>query len=303
MSDLEWLETPGPLREPVLVAAWHGWNDAAEAATAAVRFLRDRWASSRVAQIDPDDFYDFTQARPTIRLVAGNQRALDWPQNEFWVSQEPLLPNDFVLFVGAEPHIHWRGYLAAFGEVIEKLKIARVITLGGLIADATHTRPVPIAGFSNDPTYAQLLLETNVRSTNYEGPTGIVGVLSDHCRSRDLAAISLWASAPPYISGMSYPRASLALLTHVDQLLHLELDLGELESAAERVDAQIADAVSKNSEIAEYVRRLERHFDDDTRRPQKPPRAGREPPREAGSLIEELEEFLKRSREGEEGQG
>lgn len=297
MPDLQWLEVPEGLRSPVLVTAWSGWNDAAEAATGGVRFLRERWSSSKIASIDPEEFYDFTQARPMIRLVSGNQRALDWPANEFWVSREPLLPHDFVLFVGIEPHLRWRGYINLFLEVIRRLGVTTVVTLGGLIADSTHTRPVPVVGFSNDQQLAARLLEIGARSTNYEGPTGIVGTLHDACRSNSITCVSFWASVPPYITGLAYPKATLALLRPVDDLLGLELDVHELESAAERIDAQVSEAVSRNREIAEYVRRLERAFDEhrETSRPHSP--AG-----EAGSeaLFKELEEFLKQTRKPED---
>lgn len=288
MSDIEWTGQFEALRSPVMVAAWLGWNDAAESATSAVRFLRDRWSVTSLAKIDPENFYDFTQARPTVHLVNGTHRALDWPQNEFWVSHEPLLPHDFVLFVGLEPHTHWRGYLNAFGEVIDRLQISTVVTLGGLVADSTHTRPVPIAGFSNAPQYAEKLLELGVHSTNYEGPTGIVGVVSDFVRRTDRTTASLWASVPPYISGTSYPKASLALLRNLDEVFNLGLELTDLETSALRVDEQIQGAVQRNSEVAEYIRRLERTLDEAS------PRSSAQG---SESLFRELEDFLKRSRE------
>jgi proteasome assembly chaperone (PAC2) family protein len=297
MADLEWTAEPEELREPILLAAWQGWNDAAESATNAVRFLRDRWAVTSLARIDHENFYDFTQARPTVRLAGGTQRALDWPQNEFWVSHEPLLRRDFVLFVGLEPHLHWRAYLAAFGELLDRLKVATVVTLGGLIADSTHTRPVPVAGYSTDPGLAERLLEIGARSTNYEGPTGIVGVMGDFARRTDRKAAGLWASVPPYISGSAYPKASHALLTRLNDLLDLEVDLADLESSAERVDAQIQQAVDRNPEVAEYIRRLERLADESQRQSEQRPSSE---PLSSEGLFEELEDFLKRSRRPED---
>jgi proteasome assembly chaperone (PAC2) family protein len=248
-----WDGDPPELRAPVLVAAFAGWNDAASAATTALEAAAVDLDADVVAHIDPEEFYDFQVARPTIRLTDGQARHVDWPQNTL-VAARTEAERDLVLLSGIEPNLRWRTFAEAILDVCERLGVEMVVTMGALIADVAHTRPVPITGLASDP---ELVERLDLSRSNYEGPTGIVGIVHDQCRQRGIASASLWAAVPHYVAAVPNPKAALALLRRLEGLTGVAVEASELEDAMERFEQQVDRAVRANPEIQELVHRLE----------------------------------------------
>ena len=242
------------LNDPVLIVAFAGWNDAGSAATHATQFLIKRLQAQRFANIDPEEFYNFSEVRPQVRLRDGLYREIRWPANEFFASNAAPLKRDMVLGLGIEPNLRWKAYSAAYLDVAKQCGVGLVITLGALLADVAYSRPVRVVGFSSDPDIATQLQLTPSR---YEGPTGIVGVLNDACRQAGLTSISFWANVPHYISAAPNPKAALALVSRLESFLHIALDTTELVTGAAEFDAQVAKAIAENPNLAAYVKRLE----------------------------------------------
>lgn len=290
MSHVTIHERPGHLRRPALLMAFAGWNDAAESATNAARFLRAAWDGHRIASLDPEEFYHFGLQRPLVRLVPGTlEREIVWPETEFSLCTRA--GRDVIVGVGIEPHLRWKTYCRAVLDFARELEVGLLITLGALLAEVPHTRPVRLTGFATDPELAALL---GVRPTRYEGPTGIVGVLASTARSGGFATASLWANVPHYISAIENPRATLALVQRVNRLLDGPLDCRELEEAATQFDTQLAEVLQQNRKVATYVRRLEAK-DQETEEPEAPP-AGELP--SAHDLVAEIERFLRQQPPG-----
>jgi proteasome assembly chaperone (PAC2) family protein len=254
MDPVIWEDGPPELRSPVLVCAFAGWNDAASAASTALEAVAASLDSKVVGRIDPEEFYDFQVNRPTIRLVEGATRQIDWPANTLLTVNVPAAERDLVLLSGVEPNVRWRTFAEAILAAAERLRVEMVITLGALIADVAHTRPVPITGLASDP---ELVEQLGFSRSNYEGPTGIVGVLHDACRRRDMTSASLWAAVPHYVAAVPNPKAALALLRRLEGLTGIAVEASELEDATERFEEQVDNAVSANPEIEELVRNLE----------------------------------------------
>ena len=213
----------------------------------------------RVAELDPEDFYDFQVTRPTIRLADGQTREVDWPLNTVFAARAPNAERDLVLVSGIEPNMRWRTFAGAVLEVAERLDVEMVVTLGALLADVPHTRPVPITGLASDPDLVERL---NLQRSNYEGPTGIVGIVHDACRRRGLTSASLWAAVPHYVAAVPNPKAALALLRRLEGFTGIAIEASELEEAMGRFETQVDRAVASNPEIEELVRRLESEQDD-----------------------------------------
>jgi proteasome assembly chaperone (PAC2) family protein len=260
VDPLAWEGDPPQLRSPTLVAAFAGWNDAAGAATAALEAVAMSVGAEPLAQIDPEEFFDFQVSRPTIRLTEGQTREVDWPQNAFYAAPAPAAERDLVLLSGIEPNLRWRGFAKAVLDVAERLGVEMVVTLGALLADVPHTRPVPITGLASDP---ELVDSLGLSRSNYEGPTGIVGVIHDACRRRGVTSASLWAAVPHYVAAVPNPKAALALLRRLEGFTGVAVDASELEEAIERYERQVDRAVSANPEIEELVQRLEEEQDSD----------------------------------------
>ncbi len=254
MDSVIWEGDPPGLRSPILVCAFAGWNDAASAATAALEAVAASLDSEVVARIDPEEFYDFQVNRPTIRLVEGQTRHIDWPATTLQAVSVPNADRDLVLLGGIEPNLRWRTFAETIVAAAEPLDVNMVITLGALIADVAHTRPVPITGLASDP---ELVERLGLSRSNYEGPTGIVGVLHDTCRKRGLSSASLWAAIPHYVAAVPNPKAALALLRRLEGLTGIAVEASELEDATERFEDQVDRAVSANPEIEELVSNLE----------------------------------------------
>jgi proteasome assembly chaperone (PAC2) family protein len=254
VDPLIWEGEPPELRSPALICAFAGWNDAASAATAALEAVAASLDPQRVARLDPEEFYDFQVNRPTIRLVEGQSREIDWPPNTLMTVEVPAAERDLALLSGVEPNLRWRTFAEAIVDAAQRLNVELVITLGALIADVAHTRPVPITGLASDPDLVERL---GLSRSSYEGPTGIVGVLHDACRRSDLTSASLWAAVPHYVATVPNPKAALALLRRLEGLTGIAFEASELEDATERFSDQVDRAVSANPEIEELVRNLE----------------------------------------------
>jgi proteasome assembly chaperone (PAC2) family protein len=260
VSDVIWSERP-PLRRPVLVAAFRGWNDAGDAASAAVEFIRARFEPDEVARIDPDEFIDFTSVRPTIRLREGRTREIDWPVTTISAAEVPGAEADLAILQGVEPSLRWRRYSEAIVEAAHDLGASMVITLGSLLADVPHTRPVSITGIASD---AALVDRLGFDHTSYEGPTGITGVLHHVCAAAELPSVSLWASVPHYVAAAPNPKVALALVRAFEGAAGVVVDAGELETAAEDYERQVSAAVASDPEVKAFVERLETAMDEVT---------------------------------------
>src|SRR5215211_4510586 len=254
MDPLIWEGDPPRLRSPALVCAFAGWNDAASAATAALEAVAAALDAQLVARVDPEEYYDFQVNRPTIRLVEGQTREIDWPANTLLAVQVPSAERDLALLSGVEPNMRWRTFADSILSAAQRLGVEMVITLGALIADVAHTRPVPITGLASDP---ELVERLGLSRSSYEGPTGIVGVLHDACRRHELPSASLWAAVPHYVAAVPNPKAALALLRRLEGLTGVAVEASELEEAMERFEQQVDRAVRANPEIQELVQRLE----------------------------------------------
>ena len=248
---------PAGPRRPLLIMAFSGWNDAAESATTAVRFLSTVLHAEKFAEIDPEEFYHFGLTRPNVRYRSDlpSEREIIWPATEFSIAQSPDLTRDVILGVASEPHLKWRTYCAAVVELAQRCEVGLVLTLGGLLAEVPHTRPVRLSGGSPDPELAARL---GVRATRYEGPTGIVGVLGERLQREGCEVLSLWAGLPHYISATPNPRGALALLQPLVRHLGLELDEEPLRRSAAEFEEKVNTLVAEDPELAEYVRELKR---------------------------------------------
>jgi len=290
-------EEPGELRRPIVIMAFSGWNDAAESATTAARYLGQLWSSRAFASIEPEEFYHFGLSRPHVRFKPGSrtEREIVWPATEFSLAQPTELERDIVVGVAIEPHLKWRTYCAAVLELARRCHASLVLTLGALLAEVPHTRPVRLVGSSHDP---ELSARLGLRPTRYEGPTGIVGVLNVLCREAGVPTASLWANVPHYVSGIENPRAALALVRRVLSLLNTDADLTDLREAAEQFDQNLSSIVAQNAKISEYVSKLERKAPDEEDEPapaaQAPEPKDELPP--SADLVAEIEQFLRQQR-------
>jgi len=246
------------LRRPVLVAAFRGWNDGGQGASLAGGYLAKQWRATRFAEIEPEGFYDFQATRPHVSLVEGMTRRLDWPENAFFHAEIPGTDRDAVVLLGVEPNLRWRTFSALVLELAQDLGVELLVTLGSLLADVPHTRPAPVTGAATD---LALVEELGLEPSRYEGPTGIVGVVHDACRQATVPSVSLWAAVPHYVSLAPSPRAALALVRRLGELLRVEIDVAELEQASDEYSEQVSEAVSTDAETAAYVEELERRVD------------------------------------------
>jgi len=258
MTDVIWRERPD-LRAPVMVCAFKGWNDAGESASAALSYIKGSFEAREVADIDPEEFYDFTAVRPTVRLTEGSSREIEWPENSFSVAQVPGADGDLVLFQGVEPSLRWRRFTDDVIGAARDLGVKMVITLGALLADVPHSRPVAISGITSDEALVERL---GFEPPSYEGPTGIVGVLQRACADEGLPSVSLWASVPHYVAASPNPKVALALVRAFEGTAGVAVDGGELEEAAEDYERQVTAAVASDPEVKAFVERLETAMDE-----------------------------------------
>ena len=260
MSHLVWNATDRPdLRDPVLVCAFKGWNDAGEAASSAIRFLIDQFAADEFAHVDPEDFFDFTAVRPMIRLEEGATREIDWPDNSFHAAVVRGADRDVILMHGVEPSLHWRAFTDAVMEAASAMGVKLVITLGALLADTPHTRPVSLTGLSSSKS---LIDRMGFQRSHYEGPTGIVGVLHGACAKAGMTSASLWAPVPHYVAASPNPKAALALIRGFEGVAGLAVDAAELEEASVDYERQVSAAVATDPDVKAFVERLEAMADE-----------------------------------------
>lgn len=255
MDALLWEAQPPPLRSPMMVCAFAGWNDAAGSATTALTTAAESLDAEVIAQVDPEEFFDFQANRPTIRLIEGETREIEWPGNVLMAATPHGAERDLVLLAGTEPNLRWRTFGEGLAETAERLGVEMVVTLGALIADVAHTLPVPITGLASERSLVERL---DLQRSNYEGPTGVVGVLHDACNRRGIPSASLWAAVPHYVAAVPNPKAALALLRRLEGLVEVAVEASELEEETESFERQVSNAVSANPEIEELVQRLER---------------------------------------------
>ncbi len=246
------------LRRPVLVAAFRGWNDGGQGASLAAGYLAKEWEGARFAEIDPENFYDFQATRPMVALEDGQTRKLEWPENGFFHASLPGTGRDAVILLGTEPNLRWRTFATLVRDLAEDLGVERVVSLGSLLADVPHTRPSPVTAAASDEA---LMEELGLEPSRYEGPTGIVGVLLDTFRASGMTSLSLWAAVPHYVSLAPSPRAALALVRRFGELMEIDVDVTDLEQAADEYSEQVSEAVSADADTAAYVEELERRVD------------------------------------------
>jgi proteasome assembly chaperone (PAC2) family protein len=247
------------LTRPVLIAAFRGWNDGAQAASLAAGYLAKTWQAERFADVDPEDFFDFQAARPHVSLEDGMTRRIDWPETAFYHARPNGSDRDVVLLLGTEPNLRWRTFTELLIGLVRELGVEMMITLGALLADVPHTRPSPVTGSASDP---ELVRQLGLSSSRYEGPTGIVGVLHDACRHAEIPSASLWAAVPHYVSLTPSPRAAVALCERLGSLIGVEIDVSELEEAARSYEEQVSEAVASDEDTSAYVEELERRVDE-----------------------------------------
>src|SRR5215467_8148673 len=311
MAFVHYIKKP-ELRSPVVVAAFAGWNDAADAATTAVKFLIDRWKPSKFAEIEAEEFYVFTETRPTVSAKKGILRAVSWPSNHFLSLSTPQFERDVILYLGVEPQLKWKTFTGSYLDVCKRFNVSEVLLLGAFLANIPHSMDVPVSGFSSNAEMLERLQEIDVRSSRYEGPTGVVGVLHDVFRRANIPVSSLWAAAPHYIAATPNIKVAAALLTYLNTFLSLDLDLSDIQTDALRFEEQITMLVARDPEATAYVRKLEQQSesmlededDDDADdiifNPDEPVNTGPLP--SADSLIRSVEELLRQERENNQQQ-
>jgi len=286
------------LRNPVLIAAFAGWNDASEAATFAVRFLIQQWRARKLAEVDPEEFFVFTDNRPHVRVAGRFQRRVDWPANEFFFHTDSNGERDYVLLLGTEPQLKWRTFTNSVLAFCRQQGIQTIVTLGGLVADVPHTLPVRLSGIGSPAWLARKMRRMGIEPTRYEGPTGIVGVLNAACVRRRMVTASLWAPSPEYLSASPNPKVALALLTALRGLFDLPVDLADLQALEEQFNRQVEELVAGDTELQDYVRQLEEQAqaEEAERLEAEEKRRGHEPLPSGEELIREVEEYLRRRR-------
>ncbi|MCW2523688.1 MAG: hypothetical protein JWO63_2023 [Frankiales bacterium] len=272
------------LQSPVLVAAFEGWNDAGDAATGAIEHLELIWDATPLASMDSDEYYDFQVNRPTVSQIDGVSRRITWPTTRLSLCRPAGADFDLVLIRGIEPNMRWRAFCEEILEVIRGLNIQTVVTLGALLSDAPHTRPTPVTGTSYD---AESATRFGLESSRYEGPTGIVGVLQDACVNAGIPAISFWAAVPHYVAQPPNPKATIALLHRVEEVLDIAVPMGELPAQADEWQKLVDEMAEEDEDVQEYIRNLEERDD-----------AGEMREASGEAIAKEFERYLRRRDQG-----
>lgn len=274
------IEEVADLVDPVVIAAFEGWNDAADAASSVVDHLMKVWEARVVGAIDPEEFYDFQMNRPVVGNDDSGHRRITWPSTQIAVASPPEFERDVILIRGIEPNMRWRQFCAELLAACDDLGGQLVVTLGALLADTPHSRPIPVTGTATEPDLVDRL---KLEQSSYEGPTGIVGVFQDACVRLDIPAVSYWAAVPHYVAQPPCPKATLALLGCIEELLEVSIPLGDLQERARAWEQGVDELASEDEDIADYVRALE-----ETRDTTELPEASGE------AIAREFERYLKR---------
>jgi proteasome assembly chaperone (PAC2) family protein len=278
------------LRRPILMAAFKGWNDAGDAASFAASHIGRSWEAKRIASIDPEEFYDFQATRPQVELDEGLTRKISWPSNDFSAARLTG-ERDLIVLVGTEPNVRWRSFTKLILNVARRYDVSLVVTLGALLADVAHSRPVQITGTAIDP---DLVARLNLQRSRYEGPTGIVGVLQDAFAKAGIQSASLWAAVPHYLAVSPNPKAALALVEKCTQLVGEPVAVDDLQRATAVYEEKVAEVVAQDEDVQAYVRLLEERDDKDAMEEMDPSRMP-----SGEDLAAEFERFLRNR--GEEG--
>ena len=278
------------LRNPVMIMAFSGWNDAAEAASGAVEHLLSGWCDRNdevlpelIADVESEEFYDFQVNRPVVSIDESEIRSITWPTTQIFGLSIPTMPRDLVVVTGVEPSMRWKSFKSELLDLADDLEVSLIVTLGSLLADTPHTRPITVTGTGAHPSIATRL---GVSVSKYEGPTGILGVIQDGCMRRGIDAISLWAAVPHYASNAPSPNATLALINTLEDFLDISIPLSDLEENADAWEKEVNDLAAEDTEVAEYVKALEESKD-----------AAELPDVSGDSIAKEFERYLRRHKE------
>jgi len=277
------LDGIGKLTSPVIIAAFEGWNDAGEAASGVINHLSLAWQAAPAGAIDPEDYYDFQVTRPVTEVAEGRTEQLIWPTTRLLLARQELADRDVLLVQGIEPNMRWRAFCAELVTAFSEVRAEMVVLLGALLADSPHTRPVPVTAAASDPALAA---DLRAEPVDYKGPTGILGVLQHACADAGLRAVSLWASVPHYVAQPPCPKATLALLRGVEDVLDASLPLADLPAEARAWERGVDELAEQDSEVAEYVRTLEEAKD-----------ATDLPEASGDAIAREFERYLRRRRD------
>jgi predicted ATP-grasp superfamily ATP-dependent carboligase len=277
------LDGIGKLTSPVIIAAFEGWNDAGEAASGVISHLSLAWQATPVGAIDPEDYYDFQVTRPVTEVAEGRTERLVWPTTRLLAAKQEATDRDLLLVHGIEPNMRWRGFCSDLVASFSELGIELVVLLGALLADSPHTRPVPVAAAASDPALAA---DLRAEPVDYKGPTGIVGVLQHACADAGIPAVSLWASVPHYVAQPPCPKATLALIRGVEDVLDVSLPLADLPQEARAWERGVDELAEQDTEVADYVRTLEEAKD-----------ATDLPQASGDAIAREFERYLRRRRD------
>lgn len=278
------------LRNPVMIVAFSGWNDAAEAASGAVEHLLSGWRDKSddvlpelIAQVESEDYYDFQVNRPQVSIDESQIRSITWPSTQVFGLAVPSMPRDLVIVTGVEPSMRWKSFTSDLLDLADDLEVSLVVTLGSLLADTPHTRPITVTGTGAHPSIADRL---GVSVSKYEGPTGILGIIQDGCMRRGVDAISLWAAVPHYAASSPSPKATLALVNTLEEFLDVSIPLSDLPERADIWEKEVNDLAAEDSEVADYVKALEESKD-----------AAELPEVSGDSIAKEFERYLRRQKE------
>ena len=277
------LDGIGKLTSPVIIAAFEGWNDAGEAASGVINHLSLAWQATPAGAIDPEDYYDFQVTRPVTEVAEGRTERLIWPTTRLLAAKQEATDRNLLLVHGIEPNMRWRGFCSELVTSFSELGIELVVLLGALLADSPHTRPVPVAAAASDPALAA---DLRAEPVNYKGPTGIVGVLQHACADAGIPAVSLWASVPHYVAQPPCPKATLALIRGIEDVLDVSLPLADLPQEARAWERGVDELAEQDTEVADYVRTLEEAKD-----------ATDLPQASGDAIAREFERYLRRRRD------
>jgi proteasome assembly chaperone (PAC2) family protein len=278
------------LREPIMIMAFSGWNDAAEAASGAVEHLLSGWRDKNddvlpelIANVESEDFYDFQVNRPVVSIDESEIRSITWPSTQVFGMAIPSMSRDLVIVTGVEPSMKWKSFTSDILDLADDLEVSLIVSLGSLLADVPHTRPITVTGTGAHPSIAHRL---GVSVSKYEGPTGILGIIQDGCMRRGIDAISLWAAVPHYAANAPSPKATLALINTLEEFLNIKIPLSDLPDRADAWENEVNDLAAEDSEIAEYVKALEESKD-----------AAELPDISGDTIAKEFERYLRRQQE------
>jgi len=286
---VEILQIPS-LRDPIMLIAFSGWNDGAEAATGALDHLLSAWTDSNddvvpvlIAQVDSEDFYDYQMSRPQVRVSDSMQREITWPGTQIFGLSIPSMKKDLVIVTGVEPSMRWKSFTREILDIADDLETSMIITIGAMLSDSPHTRPIRILATTSNPSIGSRL---DLQPSNYQGPTGIIGAIQDGCTKRGIESLSLWASVPHYAPNAPSPKASLALIQAIEDYLGISIPLGDLREQAETWEDSVTQLASEDADVADYVKALEASKD-----------AADLPEVSGETIAKEFEKYLRRHQE------